>query len=70
VPVPTANESAYENTCSNQGGTPGKACPTMGLVGCCKLPGNEECYYGGGGDASQLQMECVMNSGATWSTSP
>jgi hypothetical protein len=56
-----------QQTCVDNVGQPGTACPTSGLAGCCTYAGGSgQCYY----DASQLssdQASCAAGSGK-WSS--
>jgi hypothetical protein len=69
-------QNAVTSSCkSTLQGTIVSACPTSGLLGCCKTTtagyNTEECYYGddaGTSSASADQMACTSQSG-TWSTS-
>jgi hypothetical protein len=42
------------------------SCPTANLVGCCQVPGLENCFYA---QASTHQHNCEAD-GQTWSTTP
>jgi hypothetical protein len=67
--VDSSSLPPLQQSCSDQGGSPGTACSPSGLVGCCKYPdGTEACAY----DPSQLandQASCSGVSGS-WSSTP
>jgi hypothetical protein len=68
--VPSAQVSAEDQACTNQGGTTVSSCPSSGLVGCCTIVigglSTEQCVYFG--TASDEQSSCTQ-TGGTWSTS-
>lgn len=64
--VPSADVSAFQQSCMGNGGTPGTTCPTADLVGCCTISSVEACYYG---EAGPGQSGCTMGGG-TWSAMP
>jgi hypothetical protein len=67
--VPGDAVSPANTSCTKANGTPGTACPTSGLVGCCMFvsAGSANCSY----DPTQLStymMSCAQ-AGGTWSSS-
>ena len=63
-------QATLDQNCTGQGGTPGTACPSANLVGCCNFGGaTETCYYDN--DPSQaLEASNCSAAGGTWQTTP
>jgi hypothetical protein len=71
ITVPEAEVAAETATCTSiEAGTPGTACPTAGVVGCCVKPitvGTEdECYYNATLIATYKSL--CTSEGGTWSS--
>jgi hypothetical protein len=66
--LPANLVASAEKTCANLMGTLATQCPPSNQIGCCRQPFagliQDTCYYCG--VASDLQMTCVAQSGATW----
>jgi hypothetical protein len=66
--LPANLVASAKTTCANLNGTLATQCPSSNQVGCCQLPfagaTQVTCHYCG--SASDLQMACTAQSGATW----
>jgi hypothetical protein len=69
TPTSGSNLEAAANLCKQAGGTPGTACPTANLVGCCTIEMGEQCYYKVSPDAEDAESIC-KGGGGSWATTP
>jgi hypothetical protein len=59
------NDATDAAGCTSQGGTVVASCPSAGLVGCCTVTGQVQCFYAASGSSAETdQAICSEHSGA------